>query len=319
VLHSIFDFVNSLLLGFGGLLGIDTITKRTISTTDTKKYFYYIIILTSPPLLIILIIISCLIINFSNTADPMPTYLYQQVYDNLKQRIERGQYKPDSPLPSESRLKREFNVSQITIRRALKELVHEGLLVSRQGRGHFVQPPSENGAYVIGLSSFTSDVLSGKLDIVRTLLVDEMIPAETHIAEKLRVQNSSLLRYLKRLDISHGKPFSVDEVYMQPSYANGINSEIAASPLFMHDIQRVQRLSFSYTSYDIQVEPATEDDAELLETEPDAPLLTTGELVFDTSSNPVMWVVSRYPAYSCKLSGMVTLVQSETEYGTIGE
>ncbi len=43
---------------------------------------------------------------------------------------------------SESELKEKFNVSVPTIRMALKELIHEGLIYREHGRGTFVSPPT---------------------------------------------------------------------------------------------------------------------------------------------------------------------------------
>ena len=69
----------------------------------------------------------------------MNTPLYRTVYDSLKARILAGDYPPDVALPSESRLVHDYGVSLITVRRALHELVLDGLIERRQGVGSFVR------------------------------------------------------------------------------------------------------------------------------------------------------------------------------------
>lgn len=69
--------------------------------------------------------------------------LYQQIVDRLSEQIEGGAYAGGDKLPSERALCDQFAVSQITVRRALRELAHAGLVYSRHGLGWFVSesPP----------------------------------------------------------------------------------------------------------------------------------------------------------------------------------
>ena len=64
--------------------------------------------------------------------------LYQQVFDLLKSDIEQGAYPVDSQIPTELELSKMYGVGRVTVRRAIEELVGEGYLTKRQGRGTFV-------------------------------------------------------------------------------------------------------------------------------------------------------------------------------------
>lgn len=63
---------------------------------------------------------------------------YARVKRHVVARIESGDWKVASRVPSENQLAAEFEVSRMTARRALMELVHEGYLVRSQGLGTFV-------------------------------------------------------------------------------------------------------------------------------------------------------------------------------------
>jgi GntR family transcriptional regulator len=65
---------------------------------------------------------------------------YTVIAKTLRERILTGLYPPATQLPSESALQREFGVSRVTIRLALDVLRRTGLVQSRQGKGHLVQP-----------------------------------------------------------------------------------------------------------------------------------------------------------------------------------
>ena len=72
-----------------------------------------------------------------DNAQALP--LYHQVAGILRQRMEDGIYPVGGKLLSEDELAAEFEVSRATIRQAVGELVMEGLVVRRQGRGTYVQ------------------------------------------------------------------------------------------------------------------------------------------------------------------------------------
>src|SRR5699024_9672611 len=58
-----------------------------------------------------------------------------QIRDIIRDRILHGKYAIDENIPSESELEREFHVSKITVRSAIKELVQEGYLEAKSGKG----------------------------------------------------------------------------------------------------------------------------------------------------------------------------------------
>jgi GntR family transcriptional regulator len=64
--------------------------------------------------------------------------LYRQARRELQRAIESGRYPPGEALPSETELARALGVSIGTLRKAVDELVHEHVLVRRQGKGTFV-------------------------------------------------------------------------------------------------------------------------------------------------------------------------------------
>lgn len=68
------------------------------------------------------------------------TPLYQQVLEEIKAGITSGTYLPGDKIPSEAELSELYSVSRVTVRRAIEELVGEGYLTSRQGKGTFVNP-----------------------------------------------------------------------------------------------------------------------------------------------------------------------------------
>ena len=67
---------------------------------------------------------------------------YQQIADRLRDQIEAGVYGPGERLPSEPDLVEEYQASRNTVRLAIALLTNQGLVVTRQGLGTFVQQPT---------------------------------------------------------------------------------------------------------------------------------------------------------------------------------
>ncbi|MCB9423261.1 MAG: GntR family transcriptional regulator [Ardenticatenaceae bacterium] len=71
-----------------------------------------------------------------NRDSPVPAY-YQIALD-LRQRISGGEWRAGNKLPAEPELAEQYNVSRMTLRQAMAELVKEGILVRQRGAGTFV-------------------------------------------------------------------------------------------------------------------------------------------------------------------------------------
>jgi GntR family transcriptional regulator, N-acetylglucosamine utilization regulator len=82
--------------------------------------------------------------------------LYQELQRVLRKAIDTRILKPDDALPAERDLAAEFEVSRITVRKALDGLVADGLLVRRQGSGNFVSARVEKNFAM--LTSFSEDM-----------------------------------------------------------------------------------------------------------------------------------------------------------------
>jgi GntR family transcriptional regulator len=95
---------------------------------------------------------SCIkTINTVNQGDPMQYEInsasrlpiYQQLAQQVREAIARGDLEPDEQLPSVRQLSRDLVINPNTVARAYTELEREGLLNNRPGRGVFVAEPKD--------------------------------------------------------------------------------------------------------------------------------------------------------------------------------
>lgn len=74
-----------------------------------------------------------------DTASKLP--IYQQLAQQVREAIARGELQPGAGLPSVRQLSRDLVVNPNTVARAYTEVEREGLVVSHPGRGIFVAQP----------------------------------------------------------------------------------------------------------------------------------------------------------------------------------
>lgn len=94
----------------------------------------------------------------------MKTPLYKQIMDDMIDKINKQNMKPNDALESESELEKFYGVSNITVRKALNELEHSGVIYRVKGKGNFVagnlmHPPNGGGrgnaGYLSGWSAIS--------------------------------------------------------------------------------------------------------------------------------------------------------------------
>ncbi len=88
-----------------------------------------------------------------------PTPLYLQLQKGLRNAIENRVVQADAAIPTERELAEEFDISRITVRKAVDGLVSEGLLSRRRGAGTFVVAPRVEKNFS-RLTSFSEDMVS---------------------------------------------------------------------------------------------------------------------------------------------------------------
>jgi GntR family transcriptional regulator, arabinose operon transcriptional repressor len=83
----------------------------------------------------------------------MPAPIYYKLKETIRQQVLNREFPLDSPIASEAQLMAKYNISRITVIRALSDLVHEGLLYRKQGKGTFISqsPLSIKSNEIVGL------------------------------------------------------------------------------------------------------------------------------------------------------------------------
>jgi GntR family transcriptional regulator len=140
-------------------------------------------------------------------ADALP--LYQQLARHLRQLIARGALPPDQPLPAERELAERLSVSRVTLRKALQELVEDGLIDQRPRAGTYVRRIHVEQA-LSGLTGFSEDMHSRGLEPASQWLNRSTGPATPEEIAALDLAAGDSVSRLWRIRLVDGSPMALE-------------------------------------------------------------------------------------------------------------
>ena len=136
---------------------------------------------------------------------------YVQLRQRLEKGIETGILPPNSSLPPERELAEITDLSRVTVRKAIQELVREGLIEQRQGSGSFVREPVARMEQSLShLTSFTEDMASRGLETTSRWLERGMFMATPREVAGLGLQDGEQVSRIYRLREAGGRPMALE-------------------------------------------------------------------------------------------------------------
>jgi GntR family transcriptional regulator len=131
--------------------------------------------------------------------------LYQQIKESLRKEILERRLKEKEKIPSERSLCERFGVSRITVRQALSELLAEGLIERRQGKGTFVAPRKVQQG-LARIVDFARTVLDLGLKPSTRITEYKIVPADVVLSRILAIPVSSQVSKLVLLGLGDSEP-----------------------------------------------------------------------------------------------------------------
>lgn len=208
------------------------------------------------------------------------------------QELARG-LKPGEALPGERQLEEMFEVSRITVRRAISDLVRDGELVREKGKGTFVSHGMVRS--VLHLASFNEDMRAAgfapSTRVITAGLAEPPKEAGTH----LRLSADEPAYRLRRLRLANDAPVSVDESWLPPALLPDLLTEDLTGSLYRvlstsgHPVRRVEQT--------VQAGAASAEIAPLLDIAPGAPVLLFHRRSFtgpEEPGIPIEYSISTY-------------------------
>ncbi len=223
---------------------------------------------------------------------PGAAAIYLQVAEILSEAIKarQGAY---FALPSEGDLSREFGVSRVTIRQALKLLEMRGAIYSEQGRGYFTTTSRMKG--VSGFHSFTSEVrrLGGTPGATLIGFVADVSLPEA-FCNHLQVAGTGRFILLRRVRSIDGRPIAVEEAYLPMVLYPDATKEMFEDGSLYDRMTRLWGIVPAWADALFESIGATMEEAGHLQIAPDAPVLAVWRVTATDTDQVCEYVRSIY-------------------------
>ncbi len=222
-----------------------------------------------------------------------PVPLYEQLKRQISERILLGHWAPGTILPGENQLARDFGVAVGTVRRALADLTAEGLLMRRPKTGTVVTGRSPHHSLRLFFQYFRLHGEEGDLlrSTPRVLSVGQgqITKAEQDL---LQAKPGAAVIRLHRLRSVAGRAVMHQRMVLEEQRVPEFPLSAVPELLYRYLLEQYG-IRVSSIRESVLADLATEEDAELLQVKPPAPILVIEEVAYDQAGLPVVIATSR--------------------------
>lgn len=206
--------------------------------------------------------------------------LYIQLKNELLNNI-RKNYHTNDVIPSEPIIEKNYEVSRITVRRAIDELVKEGILEKKQGLGTFIK--EKKILYQSKHIGSLSQRLLKQQHILETKSIQYEIVTNTKENEFL---NCRELLCIKRFRVLDNIPFAIMKNYINIEKVKGIEEKFNIESLYKFYKQEYD-IVFYNAEETIEAVLSNKDQSSLLCIKENSALLSLKRLSFDENNDPI--------------------------------
>jgi len=215
-----------------------------------------------------------------------PIPLYYQLKTVIDERIDSGEWPPDTQVPSERELCEQFDISRITVRQALAELVSDGRLLRSHGRGTFVAH-SQVKKSLLPLMGFSEEIRSrGQEPGARIIEFEETATPPPGVVHALQLGVGQKVVRLKRLRTANGRPMAVETVHLPSAIVPDILAENLENRSLYELLERRYKVTPVRASQQWQAVACPSSDARLLDVKKGSPVFYIQRTTFRRGERP---------------------------------
>ena len=220
---------------------------------------------------------------------------YEEIARDIYNDIASGKYEPGSQLALEKEMCVQYGVSRITVKRAVDELVKQGLVVKRRGSGTFVKGVQEEDVENVGMvgqfGGFSHNYKDHKVttDVKRF----EIVHPDAETADKLKLTVDDFVYDIIRVRYVDDMPENVEYTQMPIDVIPGIKMDILEKSIYSY-IEEVLKLQIQSAHRTVSADMPTEDEKQWLKIEGVMPVLQVSQVAFLSDGRPFEFSKSRH-------------------------
>jgi len=226
--------------------------------------------------------------------------LYHQIGENIRALIDDQTLQAGDAVPSEWDLSELYGVSRLTVRRALDELVHEGLLRRRHGVGTFVAALNITRIIPSKLS-FTHKMRQMGLVPSSHIVSINVIPALANVAAHLGVSEGAAVIELVRVRLADEEPIMLETAYLAQALFPDVNTDTFTDNSSLYEFLH-SRYQVAIAAVEQTLEPTRlrAGEAQLLKSESESPAILNEVVAYAADGSVIEYSRSVTRGNKCK-------------------
>lgn len=222
-----------------------------------------------------------------NTSKP----LYEQLMEAIEGDIQKSVYRPGDKLPTEMELESIYNVSRITVRRAVKELCDRKILEKKQGKGTFVLK-KEIQNQLDGIEGFHDAAGHMQKGCTQQILSIEETDPTPEMAEYLAMPMMYKVLVIKRVMCIDQRPIMIDVCHIPAFRFPGIRKHLLGDFSVYQVLRDFYGVKMDTAEKVIKVRRMRKDEAKLLSCSEGIPVFDVFKIVYNELDVPVHYSIS---------------------------
>lgn len=214
--------------------------------------------------------------------------LYVQIYSIIKGKIEKGEWPAGSQIPTEDEFCRIYEVSKATIRIAIAELVRDGYLSRRQGKGTFVTCSMPYAGLAIK-TRLTEEMFGKGVKVHKEVIKKGVRELPEEIKSYLNVDGEKVY-YILCKRVVDGEPACVEELFVPLFVLPGIKDEDISQASFFDLLREKSNRPISRIVQTLEVSEVGGDVARYLNMAEGSPALLMHRLFVGSDDTPMAYV-----------------------------
>lgn len=220
--------------------------------------------------------------------------IYVQLEEAIKEKIKKREYLPGEELPTERELTEFFGVSRMTIRQAITNLVHKGILYRIPGKGAFVS--KEVIEKKLEIESFSEDMRKRGLIPGSNIICFEKITPDEEIIEKLQLTKDDKVYFLNRLRLANNEPMAIEYCYLPEKFFPNIVKYNMVNCSLYTIMKEEYNVHFNYMKQSVKAASIIKRDAEMLLGKSKGFGLVSERMIYNIEEVPIEYTKTIYHA-----------------------
>lgn len=220
---------------------------------------------------------------------------YEKIAFDIKEDILSEKYKPNEQLPFEKELCEKYNVSKMTVKKALDLLVNDGLIIKRRGSGTFVKDITEKEIQRIiekkQFSGLTTTSIGHK--VTSKVLEFKIINATKEIADILKIEEDEFIYFVHRVRYVDDKAVVIEKTYIPLNLIPGMKLADVKKSIYGY-IKDKLGLNIQSAHSTVRAMKSDELDREYLNLEKDEPILEVERVAYLDNGKVFEYSFSRH-------------------------